>query len=32
MDKSRFGKRKGSVSTEDMKRIDEALKVVLDLE
>jgi mRNA interferase MazF len=32
MDKSRFGKRKGSVSPEDMERIDEALRVVLDLE
>jgi mRNA interferase MazF len=32
MDKSRFGKRMGSVSAEDMERIDEALKVVLDLE
>jgi mRNA interferase MazF len=32
MDKSRFQKRKGSVSAEDMERIDEALRIVLDLE
>jgi mRNA interferase MazF len=32
VDKSRFSTRKGSISAEDMQRIDEALRVVLDLE
>jgi mRNA interferase MazF len=32
MDKSRFRSRKGAVSAADMERIDEALRVVLDLE
>ena len=32
MDKSRFRKRKGVVSVEDMQRIDEALRIVFDLE
>jgi mRNA interferase MazF len=32
MDKSRFRKRMGVVSPADMERIDEALRIVLDLE
>jgi mRNA interferase MazF len=32
IDKSRFRTRKGVVSAEEMARIDEALKIVLDLE
>jgi mRNA interferase MazF len=32
MDRSRFRKRKGAVSAADMERIDEALRIVLDLE